>query len=120
MIIAPLAAIALVLGIATGPVTAPTALPPMSMQQRSAAVQPSVRSATECIARTVTADPGFGQRALGDLIADSMRACLAEVRAMIETYDRYFGEGSGESFFMGPYLDVLPSAVGKWRRQSVE
>jgi len=33
------------------------------------------------------------------------------VRAMIYAYDRYYGEGSGEAFFMGPYLDVLPKAV---------
>ncbi len=30
---------------------------------------------------------------------------------MIDTYDRYYGEGTGEAFFMGPYLDVLPKAV---------
>jgi hypothetical protein len=41
------------------------------------------------------------------------------VRALIEAYDRYFGEGEGEAFFMGPYLDVLPSAVSKWVRDSV-
>ena len=32
---------------------------------------------------------------------------------MIEAYDRYFGEGECEAFFMGPYLDVLPKAVSK-------
>jgi hypothetical protein len=30
---------------------------------------------------------------------------------MIDAYDRYFGDGAGEAFFMGPYLDVLPAAV---------
>jgi hypothetical protein len=30
---------------------------------------------------------------------------------MIDAYDRYYGEGTGEAFFMGPYLDVLPRAV---------
>ena len=30
---------------------------------------------------------------------------------MIDAYDSYYGEGSGEAFFMGPYLDVLPKAV---------
>jgi hypothetical protein len=50
-----------------------------------------------------------------------MPHCAAQVRAMIEAYDRYFGEGEGEgeAFFMGPYLDVLPSAVSKWVRDSV-
>jgi hypothetical protein len=33
------------------------------------------------------------------------------VRAMIDAYDQYYGDGSGEAFFMGPYLDVLPKMV---------
>jgi hypothetical protein len=36
------------------------------------------------------------------------------MRAMIDSYDQYFGTGSGEAFFSGPYLDVLPTAVTKW------
>ena len=40
-----------------------------------------------------------------------MPACVAPVRAMIDAYDQYYGEGSGQAFFMGPYLDVLPQAV---------
>jgi hypothetical protein len=38
---------------------------------------------------------------------------------MIDAYDRYFGEGEGQAFFMGPYLDVLPTAVSKWVTDSV-
>jgi len=30
---------------------------------------------------------------------------------MVDAYDRYYGEGAGEAFFMGPYLDVLPKAA---------
>ena len=40
--------------------------------------------------------------------------------AMIDGYDRYFGEGAGEAFFMGPYLDVLPSAVSEWVSGTVQ
>ena len=40
-----------------------------------------------------------------------MPSCVAPVRAMIDAYDRYYGKGTGEAFFMGPYLDVLPRAV---------
>jgi hypothetical protein len=122
MILAPLTAAALVVSIATGPITDRTGLPTMTVQQKSAAMQPLVRSATECIARTVRADPRFGQRDadLGDLIVDSMPSCVAPVRAMIDAYDRYFGEGEGEAFFMGPYLDVLPTAVSKWSRDAVK
>jgi hypothetical protein len=63
--------------------------------------------------RAVIADPRYrdDSRALGDLIVDSMPSCLTPVHAMIDAYDRYYGEGSGEAFFMGPYLDVLPKAV---------
>jgi hypothetical protein len=114
MILAPLAAAMFTVSVATGPTTGPTALPSMSARQKSAAVQALVRSATECVARAVRADPRFGHGDLGDMIVDSMPRCTAEVRAMIDAYDRYFGNGAGEAFFLGPYLDVLPSAVGKW------
>jgi len=122
MILAPLAAAALVVSIATGPAIDPPVLPTLSAQQKSAAMRPLVRSATECIARTVSADPRFGQRNadLGDLIVDSMPGCRAQVRAMIEAYDRYFGAGEGEAFFIGPYLDVLPTAVSDWVRDAVK
>jgi hypothetical protein len=122
MILAPLTAAALVVSIATGPITNRTGLPAMTVQQKTAAMQPLVRSATECIARTVNADPRFGRRDadLGDLIVDSMPTCVNQVRAMIDAYDRYFGEGEGEAFFMGPYLDVLPNAVTKWSRDAVK
>jgi hypothetical protein len=77
-----------------------------------------VRSATECIARTVLADPRFQTHEpvanLGDLIVASMPACITPVRAMIDAYDRYFGDGTGEAFFVGPYLDVLPTVVNRW------
>lgn len=122
MILAPLTAAALIVSVATGPITEPTALPTLSLQQKTAAMQPLMRSATECIARTVRADPRLGQRNvdLGDLIVNSVSSCTAQVRAMIEAYDRYFGDGEGEAFFMGPYLDVLPIAVSKWVQDAVK
>jgi hypothetical protein len=117
MIPVPLAAVALVVTVATGPATNPTAPAlPLSAQQKSAAMQPLVRSATECIAHTVADDPRLtAPRAnLGDLIVDSVPSCMSPVRAMIDAYDRFYGSGSGEAFFMGPYLDILPRAVGEW------
>jgi hypothetical protein len=87
----------------------------MSPQQKNAALRPLLRTATDCIARTVAADPRLPASLKGgdlrDLIVDSMSSCIGPVRAMIDTYDQLFGEGSGEVFFMGPYLDVLPAAV---------
>jgi hypothetical protein len=117
MILASLAAATLVATVAVGPME-PDGSVVMSAQQKNAAVQPMVRSATECIARTVLVDPHFHQQEsienLGDLIVASMPSCVTPVRAMIEAYDRYFGDGTGESFFMGPYLDALPTIVNKW------
>jgi hypothetical protein len=119
MIVGSLVGLSLVVTIATGPtMDGGQTAGKMPSRQKSAALQPLLRSATECIARSVAADPRFAVQAktsdFGDLIVDSMPSCTGPVHAMIEAYDRYFGEGSGEAFFMGPYLDVLPTAVGKW------
>jgi len=113
MILAPLLGTALVIAVATDPLTDSTAKSVPSAHERAAATEPLVRSATECIVRAVIADPRYARPAvqLGDLIVDSMPSCLTSVRAMIDAYDRYYGDGAGEAFFMGPYLDVLPKAV---------
>jgi len=97
MLIAPLFGTALVYAVATEPLNSAGQATQVSPQQKMAATDPLVRSATDCIVRAVT--------------ADSMPACRQPVRAMIDAYDRYYGDGSGEAFFMGPYLDVLPRAV---------
>jgi len=87
----------------------------LTSQQRSAAVQPFINRATECVARSVAANPRSADASqLGDLIVDSMPPCADAMRAMIATYDDYFGAGTGEAFFAGPYLDVLPTAISKW------
>jgi hypothetical protein len=119
MPLAPLAGALLVLSIATGPAIEPQgSMTQMSAQQKNAAMQPLVRSATECIARAVTGDPRFGSNQvpsnIGDLITELIPTCVRPVRAMIDGYDRYFGAGAGEAFFMGPYLDVLPTVVSRW------
>ena len=116
MIIAKLAAATLVVSAAAGPLTEPSAVR-LTLQQKNAATQTYVRSATDCIARTVAADARFRKdnpaANLAELIVDSVPRCVGPVRAMIAAYDRTFGEGFGEEFFMGPYLDVLPEAVAK-------
>jgi hypothetical protein len=113
MLLASLVGTAIVVAVATEPLNS-TGDPHLSMQEKMAATEPLVRMATDCIVHAVIADPryGSGQSAeLGDLIVDSMPTCVKPVRAMIDAYDRYYGDGSGEAFFMGPYLDVLPKAV---------
>jgi hypothetical protein len=114
MILAPLFGTALVLAVATEPLNDGNSAATLSAQQKSAATEPLVRSATECIVHAVVADPRYGAKPaaeIGDLIVASMPSCVTPVRAMIDAYDRYYGEGTGEAFFMGPYLDVLPKAV---------
>lgn len=114
MLIAPLFGTALLVTAATSPLGDVAGKTSLSTQEKLAATEPLVRSATECIVHAVISDPRYGGKSgtqLGDLIVASMPSCLTPVRAMIDAYDRYYGEGTGEAFFMGPYLDVLPKAV---------
>ena len=105
----------LILTAATPDVDLDTMRAHLTHQQRTAAVQPFITRATGCVARTVAADPRAADASLlGDLIVDSMPGCADLMRSMIDTYDQYFGEGTGEAFFSGPYLDVLPTAISKW------
>jgi hypothetical protein len=122
MILAPLVSVAIVVSAATSPASNTKESVVPSMRERNAAIQPLVRSATECIARTVVTDARFraAETVLAELIVESMPSCLGPVRAMIDAYDRYFGDGTGEAFFMGPYLDVLPAAVNKWATERSE
>lgn len=82
-----------------------------------AAIQSLIRSADECIARTVSVDPrfrGFTESGnVNELIVESIPACLDVLHALIDEHDLVYGAGSGESFFMGPYLDALPAVVNK-------
>jgi hypothetical protein len=116
MLAVPLAGLSLLLNVSVGPVpNGGTGVPEVSLRQRTAAIQPLIRSATECIAKRVVADPRYhAQNDLSDLIVDSVPSCVDVLRAMIDAHDRYFGDGSGETFFSGPYLDILPTAVSRW------
>ncbi|MFN3657457.1 MAG: hypothetical protein ACK4UO_09420 [Pseudolabrys sp.] len=87
----------------------------LSAPQKQAALLPLVRRATDCIVRKVSASPRYRTdlrpAEINDLIVDSIAACGRPVRAMMDAHDRLYGHGSGEAFLLGPYLDVLPSAV---------
>jgi hypothetical protein len=89
----------------------------MTVRQKDASLLPLVRQATDCVVRKVVANPRYNKEMrpgdINDLIVDSIAACARPVRAMIDAHDRLFGIGSGEAFLLGPYLDVLPSAVVK-------
>lgn len=120
MIAAPLAALVLITTVAVSPLerSGPTGMA-LTMPQKRAALQPVLQTATECVVQTVAADLKTRPTAdLGDLIVASMDTCAGSMRAMIEAYDQYFGVGSGEAFFVGPYLELLPKAVDKMVRDS--
>jgi hypothetical protein len=79
MFVAPLVSAALLITIAADPFHGATGDANGSMQQKAAATEPFVRSATECIVRAVTANPHYRGRIdakIGDLIANSMPTCL--------------------------------------------
>ena len=84
-------------------------------ERKDALLRPLVSTATECIARSVSADPRFpvlkDPAEINSLIVESVPSCVDDLRSMIDTYDRLYGDGAGETFFMGPYLDGLPAAV---------
>ena len=111
--------LSLVIAAAVEPFQAPLAATAarlhMSSQQKDAVIGPLMRSATDCIVRAVAADPNFKtSMPPGDinvLIVASMAVCIVPMRAMIDAHNRLYGDGSGEAFFMGPYLEVLPAAV---------
>jgi len=114
MILAPLFGTAMLVAVATGPLDDPMGVTHFSPREKSAATQSLMHSATDCLVHAVFADPQYSASdtsKLGDLIVASMPACVAPVRAMIDGYDEYYGEGSGEAFFMGPYLDALPKLI---------
>ena len=89
----------------------------MSVPQKDATLLPLVQRATDCILRQVAADPRYKRDMrpdeINDLIVDSIAACRQPLRAMIHVHDRLYGDGTGEAFLLGPYIDVLPAAVIK-------
>lgn len=89
----------------------------MSPQQKFTALRPLILSATDCVVHAIAADPRFrrpvGGADMNELIVASMAPCADAMRTMIDAHDRLFGAGSGEAFFMGPYLEGLPLTVDK-------
>lgn len=95
--------------IAANGTVAPLAMPKELKQSKMVS---TIMRANDCIANAVRTDPRVkGAEDLRDLIADAVRPCIEPLRTMITTYDQLFGEGEGEAFFMGPFLDELPRAV---------
>ncbi|MEX0751777.1 MAG: hypothetical protein WD073_02495 [Xanthobacteraceae bacterium] len=89
----------------------------MSARQKEAVIQPLMHFAIDYIARAVAAHPEFDAALPAEdinvLIAVTMGSCIAPMRVMIDAHNRLYGEGTGEAFFRGPYLDGLPAAVAR-------
>jgi hypothetical protein len=89
----------------------------MTPQQKFTTLRPLIRSATDCVVHAITTDARFRLSVAGgdmnELIVASMAPCADAMRSMIDAHDRLFGAGSGEAFFMGPYLEGLPLTVDK-------
>jgi hypothetical protein len=119
MILATLVAASLLVTSSVVPVSVDRSMLPgrgmkMPAEQKAAVIRPLVSSATDCIARNVSTDPRFataGGAEFNSLIVESVPSCADALRSMIDAYDRVYGDGEGENFFMGPYLDSLPDAV---------
>jgi hypothetical protein len=115
MFVHAVAGLSLIVAVSIGPgATTPDAddsFVRLSIREKTAVIRPLVDDATTCVAHTVAADPRLGKFDVTELIVDSFRACAGPVRALIDAHDRYYGNGSGEEFFMGPYLDALPAVV---------
>ena len=116
MILSHLAAASLVVAVATGPLVEPS-VSRLSIQQRDAATRVFMRSATECIVRTVAADNRFRKddpaANLGDLIVDAMPSCLTSGARDDRRARPLFRRGLGRGVFHGRLPRSLPSAVIK-------
>ena len=120
MILAPLAAAALLVSVATAPNANPALSPTLSMQQKSAAMQPLMRSATECIARTVSTDPRFGQpdADLGEAAAPRQLDRLTQQRdAAADLRQRKARHHHGDQ---NAAQDPRPGLPGQRRAQSAQ
>jgi len=85
--------------------------------RRRRLVLPSVREATDCIAREALNEPGIeGTNRPGQFraaLTSPMRRCADEVDTMIAAHDQAYYPGYGEAFFQGPYLQDLVRAIQK-------
>src|SRR5215510_5397979 len=81
----------------------------LSKAEKAAAVQRVINHATDCVVREIRAAKSTAN--LGDQIVAVMPVCAETMRTMIESFDSAYGEGSGETFFSGSFLDLLPQVV---------
>lgn len=119
MLLDPLLGLSLVLSASLSnqtlpPIAEPVTWHQLSLPQKQATLLPLVQSATACIYKAVSSNAryaGADAAEINNLIVASMPSCAPLLRRMVETHDILYGNGSGKAFLLGPYLDVLPSAL---------
>jgi hypothetical protein len=87
-----------------------------SKAEKAAVVQRVINHATDCVVREIRAAPSAAD--LGEQIVAVMPSCADTMRSLIEAFDANYGEGTGETFFSGSFLDILPQVVSKRLSQS--
>jgi hypothetical protein len=97
---------------ATGPSPNQPDVTQLSKAEKAAAVQRVVNHATECVVNEVRTGT-YPSDDLGERIVAAMPTCAETMRTMIESFDANYGEGSGETFFSGSFLDILPQIISK-------
>ena len=80
-------------------------------------VLPSIRAATDCVAREALNENGmpeaYSRGELATNLGNPIRRCAGQLRFMITEHDRIYGYGAGKQFYDGPYIEDLPRAVVK-------
>lgn len=87
----------------------------MTEQQKRKLLLPTIRAATDCIAREAGRHPdivsGYRYNNLAPMIAEGWRACTNSLAQIAVMHDSLHGEGTGIVFVKGAYADDLPRAV---------
>lgn len=87
----------------------------MTEQQKRKLLLPTIRAATDCIAREAGRHPdivsGYRYNNLGPMIAEGWRACTNSLAEIAVMHDGLHGQGTGILFVKGAYADDLTRAV---------
>src|SRR5262245_20717651 len=97
---------------ATGPAPDRAESAKLSNAEKAAVVQRVINHATDCVVHQIRASTQSTQD-LGEQIVAAMPTCAETMRAMIESFDTTYGEGTGETFFSGSFLDLLPQVISR-------
>lgn len=105
----------LVIAALIGAISGSAAAQPFTEQQKRRLLLPYIRTATDCVARSVIDNPAAvvaAQESRGsDLVSAARNNCLDAIAKMVEVHDNLYGQNTGIGFFKGPYVDDLPRAV---------